>query len=276
MNGSRILIVIAFLSLLIPSQSMGKLSSQETADLADEAGSLFRRANELAQTDAGKAQELYEQTILRYKKIIEEGRIANAGLYYNIGNAYLLKGDVGRAILNYRRAQQFPISDATLAGNLKKNLQSALEKRRDQVTVRTRRRVLHTLFFWHYDFGVKTRFILACCGWALALGAGSYRLWRRRGVMWLWLVVLGLVLLLGMGGSVAVDLHRAKTQRQGVIVVNEVVARQGDGDNYPVSFKEPLHSGTEFELKEQRTRWLRIELASGDEAWIPASAAEMI
>jgi len=54
------------------------------------------------------------------------------------------------------------------------------------------------------------------------------------------------------------------------------VAYQGDGQNYPPSFKAPLHAGTEFELVEHRPGWFHIKLADGSDGWIPQSAAEII
>ena len=89
----------------MPAALADGLSQAALVALADEAGGLFRQANEAVQKEPGRARELYEQAILRYRRIIEEGGIANAALHYNIGNAYLLKGDPGRAILHYRRAQ---------------------------------------------------------------------------------------------------------------------------------------------------------------------------
>ena len=73
-----------------------------------------------------------------------------------------------------------------------------------------------------------------------------------------------------------VDRYNENAHRQGVITLDSVVARQGDGENYPASFTEHLHSGTEFDLLEERRDWLRIELSSGDEAWIPIDSAGII
>jgi len=262
--------------IMLNGQTSAKLTQQELVELTDQASGLFRQANDLAKSDPSRAQTLYEQTILRYKRIIEEGHITNAPLYYNLGNTYLLMGDIGRAVLNYRRAQRFAGDASELAGNLRKNLQTALEQRRDQVPLKAQERILQTLFFWHYDFAVKTRFLLACFAWVLTWVAISVRMWRRRGRGTAGLAIVGMVVAVCFAVSVAVDVHSDRANAQGVIVADEVTARQGDGINYPESFREPLHSGTEFILREKRSKWLRIELSSGDDAWIPAETAEMI
>ncbi|MCK5269269.1 MAG: tetratricopeptide repeat protein [Sedimentisphaerales bacterium] len=262
--------------IILNGQTSAKLTQQELVELTDQAGGLFRQANDLAKSEPGLARTLYEQTILRYKKIIEEGHITNAPLYYNIGNAYLLMGDVGRAILNYRRAQQFAGEASEPAGNLRKNLQTALEQRRDEVQLKTQKRILQTLFFWYYDFSIKTRLLLGCFAWVSAWVLLSVYIWRRRGRGAVGTAIVGMVVAVCFAVSVAVDVNSDRTNAQGVIVADEVTARQGDGINYPESFVEPLHCGTEFILREKRSKWLRIELTSGDDTWIPAETAEMI
>ena len=62
----------------------------------------------------------------------------------------------------------------------------------------------------------------------------------------------------------------------GVITAKEVIARQGDGQNYSPSFKDSLHAGTEFDVLESRLGWIHIKLFDDSDAWIPSSAAELI
>jgi SH3-like domain-containing protein len=69
---------------------------------------------------------------------------------------------------------------------------------------------------------------------------------------------------------------RRTTQREGVVVTGEVVARKGDGASYAPAFRTPLHEGAEFRIAERRGDWLRIRLPDGRGCWIPAAAAETI
>ena len=62
----------------------------------------------------------------------------------------------------------------------------------------------------------------------------------------------------------------------GVIVAESIIARQGDGQNYPASFKEPLHSGTEFDLIERRPGWLHIRLTDDSDGWITDNAGRLL
>ena len=76
--------------------------------------------------------------------------------------------------------------------------------------------------------------------------------------------------------SVAIEQHALATHRSGVIVAESVIAHQGDGENYPQSFTDPLHAGVEFDVIEQRPSWMHIELPNGQNTWIPAQSSELI
>ena len=76
--------------------------------------------------------------------------------------------------------------------------------------------------------------------------------------------------------SVIIDSQNQSNRICGVIVNSEVVARQGDGNNYSASFKEPLHTGTEFDLLERRPGWFHIRLGDNSDGWVPRSSAQLI
>jgi tetratricopeptide (TPR) repeat protein len=238
--------------------------------LLQEANAAFQGANAAGSPDAAKP--LYDKAILLYEKIIEQGGIHNAKLYYNLANAYLLKDDLGRAVLNYRRAEKLDPSDL----NIKKNLTFARGRRLDRVETSTQRRVLGTLFFWHYDFSGRTKFLLASMFFAALCLALTLIVWRGRGpatgVAAVLSAVLGIALLL----SLLVAARRESATRPGVITAPEVVARQGDGPNYPPSFKDALHAGMEFDLVEHRPGWLHIRLSDGTDAWVPEDSAGLV
>jgi hypothetical protein len=84
------------------------------------------------------------------------------------------------------------------------------------------------------------------------------------------------VLLVCFIGSLAVEGYSRATNLSGVIIAPEVVAYQGDGQNYPPSFKTPLHAGTEFDLIERRPGWFHIKLADDSDGWIRQTTAEVI
>jgi hypothetical protein len=247
-----------------------ELPKEQLYILFNQANETFRQANS---TDSSvKADKLYEKAILTYEKIISEGQIENAKLYYNLGNAYLLKNDIGKAILNYRRAQKLDSSDA----NIQKNLEFARSQRIDKITPKARKRIMKTLFFWHYDFSLRTKFILLCLFFAISCIALTIIVWLgRTAITSATMVIAGILTLLFLI-SVVVENRERTRLICGVITVEKVVARQGDGQNYPASFKEPLHAGTEFDVLERRPGWLHIRLSDNNDSWIPNNSAELI
>ncbi len=58
----------------------------------------------------------YDEAVSAYEKILEGG-FESGALYYNLGNSYFKKGDLGRALLNYERAKIFIPHDSDLRSN---------------------------------------------------------------------------------------------------------------------------------------------------------------
>ena len=249
------------------------LPKEQVYSLFTQANQFFREANTTT-NDPDKARKLYEKAILNYEKIISEGRIKNSKLYYNLGNAYFLKDDIGRAILNYRRAQRLDPPGRNT--NIQKNLAFARSRRIDTVGVRTEKRILETLFFWHYDFSIKTKFLITCICSAIVLISLTLMLWRGKSPSTVATAVICSILMVSFLASVILETRSRANTICGVITAGQVIARQGDGPNYSESFKDPLHAGTEFDLLERRTGWFHIMLSDDSEGWIPDNAAELI
>ena len=263
-------ILISLILICLAGSAQASLSGEQLFSLFSQANEAFRQANSTANN--AEQQQLYEKSILLYEKIINEGGVKNAKLYYNLANAYLLKGDIGKAVLNYRRAENLDRTDV----NIRKNLAFALTRRLDKVEPKTEKQILRTLFFWHYDLPVKTRFALACICFALLCIGLSVMIWRGRTASLTTISAICTILTACLLASVVYESYTNSANISGVITAQEVVAHQGDGQNYPPSFKEPLHAGTDFELIEHRTGWFHIRLVNDTDGWIPDNYAELL
>lgn len=256
--------------LLLPASAEAALSQDQLQSLLAQANDAFKRANE--SIDDAESEDLYQKAILSFERIINEGRIKNAKLYYNLANTYLLKEDVGRAILNYRRAETLDPADP----KIKKNLDFARSHRIDKVKVKTEKRVLQTLFFWHYDFSLRVKFAITCIAFAVVCITLTVMLWTRRTASLTVITVIAAVFTVAFFTSVATEAAQRAGNVAGVITAREVVAHQADWKDSPASFKDPLHAGTEFDLLEHRPGWFHIELADGSQGWIPDNTAHLI
>lgn len=269
-------------ALLITALSLGPPSSVATESrnpapaeaLLAEAGAAFDEAVKLLKQDPIRARSLLDVSIARHERIITEGGTRSGGLYYNIGNAHMLKGDLGRAILNYRRAQLLTPGDENLAANL--------GVARARVTPRVARtpenRLLGVLFFWHEDLSERARFAVFVASfvgfWVLALlrftlGAGGA--WRR------WTAAALAVLGAGALGSLLVERSERLAARDAVVIAESVVGHKGpDESAYEPSFTEPLGAGVEVRVVERRARWALVALSDGRRTWIPDAALESV
>jgi len=262
---------LVFLISTLFDATHATVSDQELESLKFEASHHFRLGNDLIKSDQAAAGKQYEMALIRYERMIDEGNIANQYIYYNMGNIYLMKKDLGRAILNYRRAEMFDKSFP----DLQKNLNYARSQRIDRISARAEKRILTTLFFWHYDLNSQIKLTIAGISWIAFWVLGMVLVLKGRKpwlIGGLWLSVL-LVILFTVS---LVITHREMRTEEGVLLAVQVLARQGDGANYPVSFEQPLHAGTEFLLLEDRNVWYHIQLLNGDKSWILADSAELL
>jgi tetratricopeptide (TPR) repeat protein len=256
---------------LLGTPASAKLASDEIRGNLVAGEQAFHKAMELDRSDPEAARAYYQDAILNFERIINEGDVRNGELYYDIGNAYFRLGDLGRAVLNYKRSGLYMPNDE----NLRQNLEYARNRRADRIERKEQENVYRTLFFIHYDIPSRAKLIIfASCFAAIWVSAGL-RLFVRAGSLKVILVVAAVASAIFLA-SLAVDAVSFSSRPPGVITADEVTGRMGDADSYQPSFREPLHSGTEFQLLEKRAGWWRIELDNGDATWIPTGSAELV
>ncbi|MDP2831288.1 MAG: tetratricopeptide repeat protein [Candidatus Omnitrophota bacterium] len=88
--------------------SLGSSFAQETGTA--EGNRLFYQGN----VDYKEAK--FQAAIDNYLKVLNLG-LESGNLYYNLGNSYFKKGELGRAMLNYERALMFIPNDSDLKSN---------------------------------------------------------------------------------------------------------------------------------------------------------------
>ena len=239
--------------------------------LFTEANELFRRANELAETRPVTSAGLYKAAAGRFEQLARRGTIKDGRLFYNIANSHFLAGDLGRAILNYRRAQRYISADR----NLNHNLSYARRQCIDKIEQSEQSEFFKTVLFWHYDLPMATRAVLLAIAYVLLWTFAAWKIFSRRPALRP-AVIVCLLLTAAFAGSLAVNVLDISGTKGGVILASEVTARKGNSTAYQPSFTAALHEGTEFTVIEGRNRWLYIELADGRKCWIPAETAELI
>ncbi len=254
------------------AQSQNSLSPEARAEIFTEANSRFDQAVALLDDNFPRAHSLLQDAIARYQRLVDDDG-ASGMLFFNLGNAQLLAGDTGRAILNLNRAHLTRPYDE----NISRRLAQARARRLDDIPMAPRSRAIETVLFWHYDFSPHARWWIFTIAFNVLCLLGAARLLGliRTSLSW---PLAGSVLIAALfAGSLAWDYFTNPHADEAVIVVEEIEGRQGPDDaGYSQSFSAPLHAGAEVQILEDRGAWARVRLSDDRETWLPVSAIERV
>ena len=208
----------------------------------------------------------YADAITLYRSLIENG-YTSGSLYYNLGNAELRAGSLGRSITAYRRAEALLPRDGDLAANLK----YARDSTKDDLGSYAKP-ITETIFFWHKGLGMSELalgVLMANALWWLLLVT---RLYIRESEFLLWASRICLVVLIGLGSSLLI---RAATPEQIAIVQPaEVAIYSGTSHQSTVLFK--LHEGSELKVVEATPDWVRVSLPDQKQGWLPTTDVSLV
>ena len=227
----------------------------------------------MAEANAWYEQGDYAEAAQQYEGLISLG-YRDAAVHYNLGNAYLEIGDLGRAVLNYLRAEELSPRDPDVLANL----ELARSRTVDQLEAEGDSLVASVANFGRQwatpvEFGVAAIVLWAAGGLAMAgliLRPAMRRraLLRTGAVVALAVMLVPLVLLLSM-------LYSNPYDNTGVVTAGTVEVVSGPGPQFSEEFT--LHSGAQVRLTGSRHGWLRVALPGGElQGWLPSHAIEAV
>ncbi len=241
------------------------VESQFARALAD-----FDLAQQIQSEQPDRARQLFRLAAQAFESIVA-AEVTNGRLEFNLANCFLQAGDVGQAILHYRRAQRLLPRAARLADNLAE----ARSRRLTSIKPTRQSALLRSLFFWHHDTSVAGRskgaVVLYIAFWAMLTLRNFV---AGRGLTGSMIVCAMLTLVLS--GSVAYSHWSDRRAPAGVVTRMDVVVHKGPGTGYQRQFEQPLQPGVEFVQRERRSGWWNIELPDGKTGWVEAAGAELI
>ena len=228
---------------------------------------LMARANE--RYERGEYAEAAQQ----YAALIDQG-YSDVPLYFNLGNAYLESGDLGRAILNYLRARELSPRDM----GIRNNLELARGMTVDRVVAERGPLVESVSYFGHRwatpdELGTAALLLWVATGIAI----GALLVWRvlplRRVLRTVTaFAAVATVMLLLLVVSMA---YANPYDNTGVVTAAAVEIVSGPGPQYPEEFT--LYSGAQVRLTDSRHGWLRIELPGGElRGWVPSHTVDVV
>ena len=224
--------------------------------------SAFNRANVYYE------QANYDEAIKQYNSILESG-YESGNLYYNLGNCYFKKGELGRAIFNYEKARRLIPLDKDLEFNYEfaRSLikgQAAASKKSLPL------RILNNLFDKLTVDGLtilaSTLYILVL---VIVLIGLFFRMFKKQALIFA--AFLGLFFIVGLVGL-----------REKVVLLNKeaiVVAKQADAKFEPMDKATTyftLYEGTNVEVIASQGNWYKVKRQDNKSGWLENSALSIL
>lgn len=224
-------------------------------------------ADALAQFEA--ANRLYEQgrfaeAARGYEAILKGGSFSPA-VYFNLGNARFKAGELGRAVVAYRRAMQLSPRDPDVLANLRFAREQVHGPKWQPARPEQ----------WLERLSLDEWTLLAAGAFWLALGLLAVRQVRPGLASWLrWPTRISVVAALGLGGALGTVWFEQTGRQIAVVIVREATARQGPFEESPEAFK--VHDGAELRVLDGKDDWLQVGDGRRRPGWVKREAVYVL
>jgi len=253
----RIITIAAFLLILCFAEA----SSAEQRPPQD-ADSIFHKASLYYEASQ------YDEAIAQYSLLLKQG-LESGPLFYNLGNCYFKKGEVGRAILNYERARRIIPSDGDLEANLNCAASFLQWTPRDD-SAPPYERLLKRLFGGLSLNGLIILLSIIYTSFMLILIARIYFKGFRRYAMTPMVILIGLFIL----GSSSLYGRISTMGKEAIAVADLAEVKIEPFDRAPAQFT--LYEGMKIRVMDSKREWIKIRTSDKRVGWIRASTIEVI
>ncbi|MCM8782307.1 MAG: tetratricopeptide repeat protein [Candidatus Omnitrophica bacterium] len=236
---------------LLPFLETGFASNNEETSVFNRGNVYYEQAN-------------YDEAIKQYNSILESGW-ESGNLYYNLGNCYFKKGQLGRAILNYEKARRL----IPLDKDLESNYEYARSLIKDGIFVSKKSfpvRVLNNLF---EKFTIDGLTILLSTLYVLILITILISLFFQAFKKHV-LVIVAFMVLFFIAGFIGLKRKITLLNKEGVVIVEQVDAKFEPMDKATTHFT--LYEGMKVEVSSSKNNWYKIKRQDNKSGWIENSA----
>ncbi len=229
----------------------------------DEVIKMFTAANEdhsqavklIAEKKLPEANKKLEEAALQYEIILSKG-FRNGQIHYNLGNTYYRLGEVGKAILNYRKARRLMPGNAEIDANLR----LAKNSIEDKEAIHETPAVIQRIFFWFFlmnQNGLAVFSVLIYVMTMLLLIALVILKYR-----WLKRLIIGFTVgLLIAVVSLGIKMYVERGIDHGVIIAKNCPVRYGPGEEYETKYE--IHEGAECVIEQVKGQWYKVYVHVG-------------
>jgi tetratricopeptide (TPR) repeat protein len=201
----------------------------------------------------------YDEAIDEFSKLLEQG-MESGNLYYNIGNSYFKKGELGRSILNYERARRLIPRDSDLKSNYG-FARSQMEYNASEESAPWFKRVLHI-----FDMlSINEMTVLLSALFTVVVIFLIIRLFlpaaRKYSVIFLSVSIIFVLLI-----SVSLFNRITLLDKEAVVITESPEAGFEPIDNSTVHFT--LYEGMKIEILQSKKEWVKIKRPDGKVGWV--------
>ncbi len=226
---------------------------------AGEVKAAFEAANRLYE------EQRYGEAAAAYERLVAGGKVSSS-ILFNWGNAFYKSGQVGRAIVRYRRAAELAPRDPDIAANLQ-FARGTVAGGGTGVRERWRR--------WLGRLSLNEWTGLTVGLWwggMLLLAAGVWRPeWKRS--LRPFVLCAGFAGFLAAGGLARVAWEHLGTESV-VVVVPEAEVRNGPLEVSPAFYR--VRDGQELRVVDRKEDWVRVEDNARRAGWVRQEALEWV
>ncbi len=256
-NNCILYITLGILFLLISASPPVHARSDTNTD----AGYIFYKGNTLYE------QGSYKDAISEYSKLLEQD-MESGHLYYNMGNAYFKKGQLGEAILHYERAKRLIPRDSDLKSNYRFAL-SHIETDTAKISVSWTDKIFKLFGF----LSLNELSALASCMLVLIVLLLIARLYIRMSRNTFSLLLTSFIVMISFTVT-SVFIRAAAIDKEAVIVSNSPEVKFEPFESATTHFT--LHEGMKIYVIQSKQEWIKIKRSDGKTGWVKRKSAEII
>lgn len=228
---------------------------------------------------AGQGEDLFAQAVSKYQagdysaaialneRILKDAGVEGSAVYFNLGNSYFKSGRLGKAIVNYLRAERCSPRDGDIRANLAFARQSVERYESESLGPQNSRwfSLFSSLSTAEFKWLVLGALMLTggvCLG-CLYAGLPFKRVWLWTG------------LALGLTGYILAAFSVHFFDRLGrAVILARVEVRFEPSAQATVYFKVP--EGEQIRILRHKEGWIKVQRPDGRSGWIPDDAAEAV
>jgi tetratricopeptide (TPR) repeat protein len=200
----------------------------------------------------------YQEAARHFRRAARD--IENGDLYFNLGNAYLKAGDLGRAVLWYERAARLAPRDPDLEFNLRQARTRVRDK--EELADPALTRSVFWAAGWWPPGAVQAVLALFWAGFWLLLGL---RLYYKKAYFG-WAAAVMLAASLALAPSAFYGPYERLFIKPAVVLAETLPVKSGPGQTAAELFV--LHAGARVLVEDQRNGRLLIRFGPGKIGWV--------